>query len=68
MAQMNLSIEQKQPHRLREQTCGYQELGKEWEELGIWSQQMQSITFRMDKQCGPAVQHRELYPFTWDRK
>ena len=34
--------------------------------LGVWGQQMQTITFRMDKQWGPTVQHRELYPITSD--
>ena len=28
---------------------------------------MQTITFRMDKQWGLTVQHRELYPVSWDR-
>ena len=28
---------------------------------------MQTITFWVDKQWGPSVQHRELYPIFWDR-
>ena len=28
---------------------------------------MQTITFRMDKQWYPAIQHRELYTISWDR-
>ena len=28
---------------------------------------MQTITFRMDKQWGPTVHHRELYAVCWDR-
>ena len=37
MIQMNLSTKQKQTHRHREQTCGYQG-GGEWERdgLGVW--------------------------------
>ena len=31
------------------------------DELGVWDQQMQTIIYRMDKQQGPIVQHRELY-------
>ena len=27
----------------------------------------QTVTFRMDKQGGPTVQHRELYLVSWDR-
>ena len=28
---------------------------------------MQTTTFRMDKQQGPNVEHRELYPVFWDK-
>ena len=34
-------------------------LGLDWE--------MQTITFRMDRQQGPTVQHREVYPVSWDK-
>ena len=27
--------------------------------LGVWGQQVQTIIYRMDKQQGPAVEHRE---------
>ena len=27
---------------------------------------MQTVTFRMDEQQGPTVQHRKLYPIAWD--
>ena len=50
IAQMNLSTEQKQSHRHGEQTRDYQGGGKKWDELGFWGQQMQMITFRMNKQ------------------
>ena len=62
MTETNLSVNQKQTHRLREQACGCQGDGR-----GGWSgglgQQMQTIniTYRMDKQQGPTVQHREIY-------
>ena len=39
--------------------------GMDWE-FGI-DQQMQTITYRMDKQQGPTVQHRELYSISWDK-
>ena len=37
--------------------------GAGWERggVGIWGQQMLTIIYRMDKQQGPTVQHRELY-------
>ena len=46
---MNLSTEQKDTHRHGEQTCGCQGAG-EWDGLGVWNQQMQTIPFRMGKQ------------------
>ena len=37
MAQMNLSTEQKQAHRHRKQTCGYQAGGeREWNGQTVW--------------------------------
>ena len=58
----NLSMKRKQTHRHREQTCGCQG-GERWERvgLGVWDQQMETGIYRMDKQQGPTVQHRELY-------
>ena len=51
MTQMNLYTKQKQTHSHREQTCGCQgRRGEEWDGLGVWSEQMQTITFLMDKQ------------------
>ena len=68
MAQMNLSTEQKQTHRCGEQTWGCQGGGRrEWDGGGVWGQQVQTVTFRMEKQQGPAVQHRELEPISWER-
>ena len=29
--------------------------------LGIWDQQIQTTTYKIDKQQGPTVQHSELY-------
>ena len=46
----------------KEQTCGCQG-GERWgrDRLGVWGQQMQAITYRMDEQQGLTIQHRELY-------
>ena len=52
MAQMYRSTEQKQTHRHREQTCVCHG-GRV--RLGVWSQQMQTIINRMDKQQAPAA-------------
>ena len=52
--QVNLSRKEKQSHRHREQTCGYQGgkgIGEGWiESLGV----ADAITYKMDKQ-GPTV-------------
>ena len=61
-------MKQKQTHRHREQTCGCQGGGR-WRRdgVGVWDQQMQTIIYRMDKQQGPTVQHRELYSIFYDK-
>ena len=49
----------------REQTSqGRQGIGKDG---GGWDQQMQAIIYRMGKQQGPIVQHRELYSVFCDK-
>ena len=49
------------------QICGCQGGGSmEWDGWQVWSQQMQIITFRMDKQ-GPTVKQREICPISGDR-
>ena len=35
--------------------------------LGVWDQQMQTTIYRMGKQQGPTVQHRELYLKSCDK-
>ena len=40
---------------------------REQDGLGICGRYMQTITFSLDKQWGPIVQHRELHPISWDR-
>ena len=62
---MNLFI--KQTHTHREQICCCQG-GGGWgrDELGVQDQQMQMIIYKMDKQQGPTLQHRELYSISCD--
>ena len=65
---MNLPMKQRQTHRRREQTCDCQgggEVGGDG--LGVWGWQMQTIIYRMDKQQGPTVYHRELYSISCDK-
>ena len=50
-------------HEHGEQTCGCQgTVGIESDGQGPWGWQMQTITFGMNKQWDPTVQHREPYP------
>ena len=61
-------MKQKQTHRHRTQACGCQGGGGQGNDrLGVWDQQMQTIVYRMDKQQGPTVQHRELYSISCDK-
>ena len=55
--QMKLSTKQKQTHRHREQTCSVAKVeGKQGRVgLGVWDRQMQTITYRMDKQQSPIL-------------
>ena len=64
---MNLFTKQKQTHRHRKQTYGYQ-WGKMGggDKLGVWDQQIHTTIYKIDKQEGPTVQHRELYSIFCD--
>ena len=65
---MNLSTNQKETHRHRDKTYGCQGVWeREMDRLGIWGWQMQTITFRIYKQPGLTVQHRELYSVSSDK-
>ena len=50
-----LPMKQKQIHRHRDQTCVSQ--GRKWGRgrLGVWGQQTQTNTYRMDKQQNPTM-------------
>ena len=63
---MNLSTKQKQNYGHREQTCGCQG-GMRGQGETDWDQQMQTIIYRMDKQQGHTVYHRELYSASYDK-
>ena len=59
---MNLSTKQRNTHRCGEQASGCQgEVGLGRDGVGVWDQQMQIITCKIDKHQGPTVQHRKLY-------
>ena len=58
---MNLFTKQKQTHRHRKQTYGYQKGGGERDKLGVWDENIHTTMFKIDNQQGPTVQHRELY-------
>ena len=62
---MNISMK----HRHGEQTCGCQGGGGGGgrEGSGALDQQMRTSIHRMDKQQGPAAEHRELYSISCDK-
>ena len=56
LAQMNLPTNQKKTHIREEQTWGCQGGGgREWDGRRVYSELMQMIMYRMDKQRDPAV-------------
>ena len=51
----------KHTHRYRKQTSGYQRREGSWEwHLGVCDLEVQTIGYKIDKQQGYTVQHREL--------
>ena len=56
MIQMNLFTKQRQTHRLREWTYGYQggRMG-ERDRLGVWDGYVHTAIFKVDNQPGPTV-------------
>ena len=64
MIQMNLFTKQKQIHRHRKQTYVYQKgkgTGVGRDKLGIWDEHKHTTMYKVGKQQGPTVQHREQY-------
>ena len=67
MIQMNLITKQKQTHRHREQTYGYQrgQQGAGGDKVGVWDEHIHTTVNKIDKQ-GPTVQHREQYTTSYN--
>ena len=58
---MNVYAKQKQTHRYRKQTSGYQQVeGRREGQLGVWNQEVQTAIYIIDMQQGYIVQHKEL--------
>ena len=59
MIQMNFSTKQKQTHRLRKQTHGYQRGkvggGGGRDKLGVWDWHIHTTIYKIDNQQGPTV-------------
>ena len=65
---LSMKQKQKETHRHREQTHGCRAV--EWGQgqgLGVLDQQMQTITYRVDKQQGPTITHGKLYSFSYNK-
>ena len=61
-----LITEQKQTHRFRKQTYGYQR-GKVGRGINQeFGTNIHTTTYKIDNQQGPTVQHRELCLIFWD--
>ena len=63
---MNLFTKQKETHRHRKQIYGYQRGKAGGDKVGVWDQQIQTTIYKIDKQQGPTVQHRELYSVSFN--
>ena len=64
---MNLFTKQKQTHRHRKQTYGYQRGEERKDKLGVRDQQIQTTIYKINKQQGPTVQHGELYSISCNK-
>ena len=64
---MNLSTKKNKVINMENRLLAKGQEGREQDGLGVWDWQMQTITFRMDKQQGPNPQHRELYGVSCDK-
>ena len=63
---MNFFTKQKQTHRHRKQTYGYQRGKGRGEKLGVWDKHIQTTIYKIDKQ-GPTVENRELYSISYNK-
>ena len=68
MTQVNLSANQKQTHRHRNQTCGCQGV-ETWERGRVrgWGEQMQTGGQTVGRKQGPAAHHREPGSMSYDK-
>ena len=58
---MSLFTKQKNTHRHRKQTYGYQRGNRGGDKLGVWDEHLYTSMYKINKQQAPTVQHRELY-------
>ena len=58
---MNFFTRQKQTHRSRKQTYGYQRGSGGRDKLVVWDQQVHTTIHKREKQQGPTVWYREVY-------
>ena len=64
---MNLYMKQKQTHKENRLMVAKGEAQQGKEGLGAWGQQMETSIYRIEKQQGPSVQHRELHSMPCDK-
>ena len=51
-------------HRYRTLTCGYQKEYERWEGQLWWDEPIQTSVYKVDKQQGYTIEHKELYPLS----
>ena len=66
MTQMNLTMREKQTDRHKKQTCSGQGEGARGG-VGVRDEQMQTITYRVEIQQGPAVEQSKLQSIVCDK-
>ena len=63
---MNLFTKLKQNHGQKTNLWLPKEKG-EGDKLGVWNQQIHTTIYKIDKQQGPTVWHRELYSISCNK-
>ena len=67
MTQANLFTKQKETHRPRKQIYGYQRGNGRRDKLRVGDWQTPTTIYKIEKQQGPTVQHRELYSISCNK-
>ena len=67
MKQMNLFMKQIDSDIENQLMVIKREREQRRDKLGVWDQQIQTTIYKIEKQQGPTVKHRKLYPISCDK-